>query len=151
MADTYSKLLGLSETNAPSSDSGKSQPARASIQREETVQKQVNQQTGIPESQHASKPESQNTGKPATQKSGNAKPLSNKVSTEKVTYRFHAEGKYAVEDMKTTLARRHGIKASLEEIAEACILLAYDDLLANQHASKLASRLARTPANKHSS
>jgi hypothetical protein len=143
MADTYSKLLGLSETNAPSSDSGKSQPARASIQREETVQKQVNQQTG--------KPESQNTGKPATQKAGNPKPLSNKVSTEKVTYRFHAEGKYAVEDMKTTLARRHGIKASLEEIAEACILLAYEDLLANQHASKLASRLARTPANKNSS
>jgi hypothetical protein len=53
--------------------------------------------------------------------------------------------------MKTVLARKHGIKASLEEIAEESILLAYEDLLENQHASKLASRLARTPDNKHSS
>ena len=77
--------------------------------------------------------------------------LANQVPTEKVSYRFHAEGKYAIEDMKMILARKHGIKASLEEIAEACILLAYDDLLENQNASKLASRLARTPENQTSS
>ena len=68
-----------------------------------------------------------------------------------MTYRFHPEGKYAVEDMKTILSRKHGIKASLEEIAEESILLAYEDLLANQQSSKLASRLARTPENKNSS
>jgi hypothetical protein len=53
--------------------------------------------------------------------------------------------------MKTILSRKHGIKASLEEIAEASILLAYEDLLANQQSSQLANRLARTPENKHSS
>jgi hypothetical protein len=53
--------------------------------------------------------------------------------------------------MKTVLARKHGIKASLEQIAEACILLAYDDLLENQNSSKLASWLARPPENKKSS
>ena len=87
----------------------------------------------------------------ANQQTGKTNLQDHKVSTEKVTYRFHAEGKYAVEDMKTILARKHGIKASLEEIAEACILLAYEDLLENQHASKLASRLARPPENKKSS
>jgi hypothetical protein len=53
--------------------------------------------------------------------------------------------------MKTILSRKHGIKASLEEIAEESILLAYEDLLANQKTSKLANRLARTPENKNSS
>ncbi len=95
--------------------------------------------------------ESQNSGKPAIQHTGKTTVPTNKTSTEKVTYRFHAEGKYAVEDMKTILARKHGIKASLEEIAEECILLAYDDLLANQQSSKLANRLARTPENQKSS
>ena len=101
------------------------------------------QKPPLPASQNASKPASQSTGKPESQKADTTKALDNTVSTEKVTYRFHAEGKYAVEDMKTILARKHGIKTSLEEIAEACILLAYEDLLANQ--------LARPPENKKSS
>ena len=101
--------------------------------------------------QNAGKQESQQAGNPVIQKAGKPKPLAHQVPTEKVSYRFHAEGKYAVEDMKLILARKHGIKASLEEIAEACILLAYDDLLENQNASKLASRLARTRENQTSS
>jgi hypothetical protein len=113
----------------------------------------------IPASQHSRKPENQNasklagrhSGNPAHQQTGKTKVPLNTTSTEKVTYRFHSEGKYAVEDMKTTLARKHGIKASLEEIAEECILIAYEDLLENQHASKLANRLARTPENQKSS
>ena len=95
--------------------------------------------------------EFQKARNPASQQTGKAKLLANQVPTEKVSYRFHAEGKYAIEDMKLILARKHGIKASLEQIAEECILLAYDDLLENQNASKLASRLARTPENQHSS
>jgi len=122
-------------------------------------QKLENQQSSMLESQNASKraiqnavkQESQHSRNPVIQKTGKPKTLANPVPTEKVSYRFHAEGKYAIEDMKMILARKHGIKASLEEIAEACILLAYDDLLENQNASKLASRLARTPENQTSS
>ena len=122
-------------------------------------EKLENQQSRMPEFQNSSKleiknarkPEIQNVGKPVIQQTGKPKSLANPVPTEKVSYRFHAEGKYAIEDMKMILARKHGIKASLEEIAEACILLAYDDLLENQNASKLASRLARTRENQTSS
>jgi hypothetical protein len=117
------------------------------------------QQTGMPANQHsrlpvnpkASKLASQTSGNPASQQTGKMNVPDLVTATEKVTYRFHSKGKYAVEDMKTVLARKHGIKASLEEIAEESILLAYEDLLENQHASKLANRLARTPDNKHSS
>ena len=126
---------------------------------EQRTEKLESQQTRMPENQNARKPEIknsrkpeiQNVGKPVIQQTSKSKPLANQVPTEKVSYRFHAEGKYAIEDMKLILARKHGIKASLEEIAEACILLAYDDLLENQNASKLANRLARTPENQHSS
>ena len=121
-------------------------------------EKLENQQSRMPAIQNASKleiknagnPENQNVGKPAIQQTGKPKSLANQVPTEKVSYRFHAEGKYAIEDMKMILARKHGIKASLEEIAEECILLAYDDLLENQNASKLANRLARTPESQKS-
>ena len=126
---------------------------------EQRPEKLENQQSRMPDIQNASKleiknsrkTEIQNVGKPVIQQTGNPKSRANPVPTEKVSYRFHAAGKYAIEDMKMILARRHGIKASLEEIAEACILLAYDDLLENQNASKLASRLARTPENQTSS
>jgi hypothetical protein len=113
--------------------------------------KPVNQHARVPATQKASKLASQTSGNPANQQAGKTKVPDLVTATEKVTYRFHSEGKYAVEDMKTVLARQHGIKASLEEIAEESILLAYEDLLENQHASKLANRLARTPENKHSS
>jgi hypothetical protein len=126
---------------------------------EQRPEKLANQQTRMPANQNASKleiknsgkPEIQNVGNPAIQQTGKSMSRANQVPTEKVSYRFHAEGKYAIEDMKMILARKHGIKASLEEIAEECILLAYDDLLENQNASKLANRLARTPKNQNSS
>jgi hypothetical protein len=111
----------------------------------------ASQQSSIPARHISSKLASQNTGKPDIQQTGNIRIPANVTATEKVTYRFHAEGKYAVEDMKTILVRKHGIKASLEEIAEASILMAYEDLLENQNASKLAHRLSRMPANKKTS
>ena len=111
----------------------------------------ANQKTSKPASQHASNMASQKAGNTAIQQTGKIKVPEHITATEKVTYRFHAEGKYAVEDMKTILARKHGIKASLEEIAEEAILLAYEDLLENQHASKLASRLTRIPENQKAS
>jgi hypothetical protein len=128
-------------------------------QQEQKPEKLENQQSRIPEFQNSRKMAIQNYGKqefpkarnPASQQTGKAKLLANQVPTEKVSYRFHAEGKYAIEDMKLILARKHGIKASLEQIAEECILLAYDDLLENQNASKLASRLAKTPESQKSS
>jgi len=117
----------------------------------ENASKLASQQSSKPDFQQTSKPEIQHSGIPANQQTGKSRVATNTTSTEKVTYRFHSEGKYAVEDMKTILSRKHGIKASLEEIAEESILLAYEDLLANQQSSKLANRLARTPENKNSS
>jgi hypothetical protein len=52
--------------------------------------------------------------------------------------------------MRTILARQHGLKASLEEIAEEAILLVYEDLLENQKTSKLASKLSGKPENQNS-
>ena len=105
----------------------------------------------MPANKKSSKLASQTSGKQEIQQTGTTKIPSQITATEKVTYRFHPEGKYAVEDMKTILIRKHGIKASLEEIAEESILLAYEDLLENQNASKLANRLSGMPANKKSS
>ncbi len=93
----------------------------------------------------------QNASIPESQKVGNLENQYNTTATEKVTYRFHPDGKYAIEDIKTILVRKIGIKASYELIAEEAILIAYEDLLENQHASKLAKRLSRMPENKKSS
>jgi hypothetical protein len=109
------------------------------------------QKSRMPANKKSSKLASQTSGKQEIQQTGKINLPENITAIEKVTYRFHPEGKYAVEDMKTILIRKHGIKASLEEIAEESILLAYEDLLENQNASKLANRLARNPANKKSS
>src|SRR4051794_31900384 len=108
----------------------------------------ASQKTSKPVSQHSSKPVIQNASILASQHSGNIVTPTNRVPTEKVTYRLHPEAKYAVEDMKSLLARKYGVKASLEEIAENCILIAHEDLLENQHASKLAIRLSRPPASQ---
>ena len=105
--------------------------------------------------QKARMPENQNAGNPAQRQSSmlenqNASKLAiqhNTTATEKVTYRFHSEGKYAIEDMKTILARKVGIKASYELIAEEAILIAYEDLLENQHARKQESQLASMLSN----
>ena len=45
MADTYSKLLGLSETNPPDIESGKAQPAQLPKQKVKKTSKLANQQT----------------------------------------------------------------------------------------------------------
>ena len=45
MADTYSKLLGLSETNPPAIESGKEQPAQTPRQKAKKTSKPANQQT----------------------------------------------------------------------------------------------------------
>jgi hypothetical protein len=111
----------------------------------------ASQQSSIPANKTSSKLASQISGKQDVQQTGNTEVGAHVTATEKVTYRFHAQGKYAVEDIKTILVRKHGIKASLEEIAEESILIAYEDLLENQHASKLAYRLSRMPANKKAS
>ena len=48
MADTYSKLLGLSETHTPPSDSGKAKPAQKPLSQEKKVPLRTNQQTSKP-------------------------------------------------------------------------------------------------------
>jgi hypothetical protein len=45
MADTYSKLLGLSETHTPASEPRKPQPAQTPREREKKTHKPANQQT----------------------------------------------------------------------------------------------------------
>src|ERR1700760_1421814 len=65
------------------------------IQKDEPPSRQnasipANQHAVFPDFQHASKPASQISSKPANRRS--VKP------SEKVTYRFHPEGKYAIED-----------------------------------------------------
>lgn len=104
---------------------------------------QESQNSGIPEIQHSSNQVLQNSGKLEIQHQ--------LTPTEKVTYRFHPQAKYAIDDIKTILARKLGIKASYELIAEEAILIAYEDLLENQNASKLVKRLSRMPENKKSS
>ena len=131
-------------------------PAEKAAEKEPLAKSQnagmpANQHYRMPANKKSSKLESQTSGKQEIQQTGTTKIPTTTTAIEKVTYRFHPEGKYAVEDMKTILIRKHGIKASLEEIAEEAILLAYEDLLENQNASKLANRLARTPENQHSS
>jgi hypothetical protein len=116
---------------------------------EKPKEKQPN--ASIPASQYAGKPARQKSRKPSFQHAGKSEIQQNITATEKVTYRFHSEGKYAIEDIKMILSRKLGIKASCELIAEEAILIAYEDLLANQHASKLAKRLSSKPANQKSS
>jgi hypothetical protein len=62
MADTYSKLLGLSETNPPAVESGRPQPAQAPKQKAKKTSKLANQQTSKkvsePTTQRANSPDS---------------------------------------------------------------------------------------------
>ena len=109
------------------------------------------QDARMPGDQNASIPDKQQSRMPAFQSSSIPEIQHHITATEKVMYRFHPEGKYAIEDIKTILARKVGIKASYELIAEAAILIAYEDLLENQNASKLAKRLSRIPENRKSS
>ena len=62
MADTYSKLLGLSETNPPAVESGRPQLAQAPKQKAKKTSKPANQQTSKkvsePTTQRANSPDS---------------------------------------------------------------------------------------------
>ena len=62
MADTYSKLLGLSDSNTPPSDSGKSDPAKTSVLREKKTRLLANQQTTKDVSTHTPPQAPQATG-----------------------------------------------------------------------------------------
>jgi hypothetical protein len=62
MADTYSKLLGLSETNPPAVESGKAQSAQVPKQKVKKTSKPANQQT----SKRESKPTTQETTLPVS-------------------------------------------------------------------------------------
>ena len=62
MTDTYSKLLGLSETNPPSVESGKAHPAQRPKQKAKKASKPANQQT----SKEGVKPATQEANTPVS-------------------------------------------------------------------------------------
>jgi hypothetical protein len=99
-----------------------------------------NQQTGVQAFQLSSMPEFQQDSIPVSQIPGS------RAGFPKVTYRLNPDAVDAIEDAKRILRRQFGIKASLEEIAEAAIMAAHQDLLENQLSSNLANKLAGKPA-----
>ena len=62
MADMYSKLLGLSETNPPAVESGKAQPAQTPQLKTKKTSKPANQQT----SKEGDKPSTQEANSPVS-------------------------------------------------------------------------------------
>jgi hypothetical protein len=87
MADTYSKLLGLSETNPPAVESGKTQPAQALKQKAKKTSKLANQQT----SNEIVKPSPQKANSPVSPTScpnqtGDTSALTTKEKTKYGTY-----------------------------------------------------------------
>ena len=87
MADTYSKLLGLSETNPPAIESRKAQPAQTPRQKAKQTSKPANQQTSKKEvkvtTQEASTPVSP-TPRPA--QASDTSSLTTKEKTKYGTY-----------------------------------------------------------------
>jgi hypothetical protein len=57
MADTYSKLLGLSETNPPAVESGKTQPAQAPKQKAKKTSKPAKAVTQPHDAEKSTKPQ----------------------------------------------------------------------------------------------
>jgi hypothetical protein len=87
MADTYSKLLGLSETNPPAVESGKAQPAQPPRQKAKKTNKLANQQT----SKETVKATPQEVNKPVSptprpEHSGDPSLLTSKEKTKYGTY-----------------------------------------------------------------
>jgi hypothetical protein len=87
MADTYSKLLGLSETHPPAVESGKAQPAQAPKQKAKKTSKLANQQT----SNEVVKPSPQKANSPVSPTSrpnqtGDTSALTTKEKTKYGTY-----------------------------------------------------------------
>ena len=66
----------------------------------------------------------------------------------KATYRLSAEAIEAIEDAKRILRRQYNLRVNLETIAEQAILAAYNDLLENQQASTLVTKLTGTERRK---
>jgi hypothetical protein len=87
MADMYSKLLGLSDTNPPAVESEKSQPAPALKQKERKTSKPANQQTSKPGhqpmTQEAKIPVSPT---PRLEQTGDTSSLTTKEKTKYGTY-----------------------------------------------------------------
>ena len=87
MADMYSKLLGLSETNPPDIESGKAQPAQLPKQKVKKTSKPANQQTskkeGNPTTQETTLPVSPT---PHPEYSGDTSLLTTKEKTKYGTY-----------------------------------------------------------------
>jgi hypothetical protein len=87
MADTYSKLLGLSETNPPAVESEKAQPAQPPRQKAKKTNKLANQQT----SKETVKATPQEVNKPVSptprpEHSGDPSLLTSKEKTKYGTY-----------------------------------------------------------------
>jgi len=87
MADTYSKLLGLSETNPPTVESEKAQPAQPPRQKAKKTNKLANQQT----SKETVKATPQEVNKPVSptprpEHSGDPSLLTSKEKTKYGTY-----------------------------------------------------------------
>ena len=87
MADTYSKLLGLSETNPPAVESGKAQPAQPPRQKAKKTNKLANQ----PTSKETVKATPQEVNKPVSptprpEHSGDPSLLTSKEKTKYGTY-----------------------------------------------------------------
>src|SRR5918999_3051932 len=87
MADMYSKLLGLAETNPPASEAGKSQPAQPPRQNAKKTSKLANQQT----SKGGVKPSTQEANSPVSPTSPPKQPddtslLTTKEKTKYGTY-----------------------------------------------------------------
>ena len=87
MADPYSKLLGLSETNPPAVESGKAQPAQPPRQKAKKTNKLANQQT----SKETVKATPQEVNKPVSptprpEHSGDPSLLTSKEKTKYGTY-----------------------------------------------------------------
>lgn len=104
--------------------------------------------------QDASMPESQEAGLPDVQQQTPTAPtpLPSPVATgaglTKATYRLSLEALDALEECRRLLRREYGLKGVREEIVGAAILGAYEDLLANQQASKLVRQLSGKPAKQ---
>ncbi len=108
------------------------------------------QEAGMPESQHFNIPDTQKAGIPESQLSGSQEIQDggNRADYPKATYRLSPETLDAIDDAKRILRRQHGIKVTLEEIAEEAIQAAYRDLLDHQEASILASKFSGKPGRQ---
>lgn len=101
--------------------------------------------------QQAGMPADDTTDNPAGELEVSEAPAStSRTFYPKATYRMSPDAFEAIDDAKRILRRQHGIKVSLEEIAEEAIMAAYTDLLANQKSSMLAKQLTSKQASKRS-